>query len=257
MRILLFTFIHFALLSIVYAEGLPRIADLSTIKTVVREMSHKNKEFNNMKQMYKALKNFNNKKLEKLLQSGVNPNAMINFKHPYSLLHFATGYKGGNPVAVKLLINYGANVDILGDDSAGFDTPINNAIRNNNMEIVKLLVEANATLNLEGHYFEELICNHTKIVHPPIFSAESKEMVQYLISQGANIKEQDNFGHTMLDYVDDVKFKLWLLETYKLKTDYFICYDGVTIIKHTIEGYKYFDSNGTLLSEWKAGQHID
>jgi hypothetical protein len=68
------SFIYFITLIELSAKDLPRVGDFSKIKSVIHWASKRGKDVIDMEKMYKALKEFNNKKLENLLKSGANPN---------------------------------------------------------------------------------------------------------------------------------------------------------------------------------------
>lgn len=92
-------------------------------------------------------------------------------------LHLST-----SPLLSRVLINYGANVDI--QDNEG-NTPLHHAFAS--PKIASLLIEHKAQVNLVNNQGE-----------PPLHFAFSKELINLLFESGANINAQDNQGNTFL-----------------------------------------------------------
>jgi len=100
-----------------------------------------------------------------------------------------------NIQALKNDIKEGLDIDSLGEYAS---TPLHYACREGNIEIIKLLIENGADVNLKNHYSTLY----------PIFDAitamnNQKKyflIIQLLIENGADIKKVDSFGNTLLYY---------------------------------------------------------
>jgi ankyrin repeat protein len=92
-----------------------------------------------------------------------------------SMLSWA--YKQNNPKIVQVLLDHGANANK--DIRA-----LQQAVGNNNLDQVKLLVSRGASVQTKGGYSNQ----------SAIHFARSKEMLEYLLSQGADIRELDGDG---------------------------------------------------------------
>ncbi|WP_428737062.1 ankyrin repeat domain-containing protein [Sulfurimonas sp.] len=211
---------------------------------------------NETKKIVKILRDSSNKKLKKLLDDGLDPNSALAYKFPIRILHAAVYSE--NIGAVKLLINYGANPNVLA--IKGFiHTPLTSAIIKNNLRITKYLLEHNASLNIEEEMNFECKGSY---VEPPFFYAKTKEMIELLVSNGAKIKQQTRNGETILDNIDDLTLKSWLIKKYNLPTKYFKCgtqfinMEKIIKVTHTNDGYKEYDANDNLVYEVKNGKTV-
>lgn len=113
-------------------------------------------------------------------------------EHYHTPLHYAIG--NNRPVTiVKLLISYGANLNA--HFPRGYETALHLAVENNNYNLVKLLLDNNANVNIRNSRGEtplhvaciNSVCNRTKIVYE-------------LINHGANLEARDKDGLTPLMY---------------------------------------------------------
>ena len=111
-------------------------------------------------------------KVEKCLKTG-NPNGRA--RSGDTMLMWA--YKMENDKAVQLLLDHGANVN---NSIETFQM----VVRHDNVEHVKLLVSRGADVNARNEPYQQTA----------IFFARSKAMVEYLLSQGADIHVRDRDG---------------------------------------------------------------
>ena len=123
---------------------------------------------------------------EWLLQKGVD----VNVRSPYEKSDWATGedtplhlaVRQNNPDIVKLLIAKGADVNATNQDVW---TPLHTAAQYGHPEMVKLLIEAGADVNAEGGW-DSVNCRREGFT--PLFYAESQrhlEVAKLLIQSGA------------------------------------------------------------------------
>lgn len=119
-----------------------------------------------------------------LLQNGANPNGNDQVRGMRPLIMAA--YEG-NVDIVKLLLQYGANIEIM--DHAAI-TPVQWASKNNQFEMVQLLLSSGADVNTaEG--------SDVTMVHAAIMN-QRVEMLDLLLKNGANVNAQDDSGQTPL-----------------------------------------------------------
>jgi len=86
----------------------------------------------------------NNGDVERLLKSGkMNPNKFIDRKNGFMMLHFAA-YEGCTEI-VRLLVCHGANIDAQSRDRL---TPLMGAVFKNHVDVVRVLCELKADLNI-------------------------------------------------------------------------------------------------------------
>lgn len=101
----------------------------------------------------------------------------------------------GNIDMINLLLENGAEINLSQKDNLSY-TPLINAIRNikgKNLEVIKLLIEAGADLEKGDSR------GGTPLLHSCI--GAHKEVLEYLISKGANVNSVDNDGQTPLHYL--------------------------------------------------------
>lgn len=110
--------------------------------------------------------------VEKCLKKG-NPNGRA--RPGGSMLAWA--FKMKNKEAVQVLLDHGANVNT---DIEGFQQ----VVASGNVSHVKLLVSRGADVKARGGYYNQSV----------IHFARSKEMMEYLLSQGADIRDPDKNG---------------------------------------------------------------
>jgi len=98
-----------------------------------------------------------------------------------------------NIKGLKKNLNEGFDIDTLGEYAS---SPLHYACREGHIEMVKILVENGANVNIQNHY---------STIYP-IFDAitsvsnkkNSFSILQLLIKHGANIEKTDSFGNTLL-----------------------------------------------------------
>lgn len=107
-------------------------------------------------------------------------------KHGYYPIHTAVNI--GAKEIVELLIKEKVDVNI--QDTLHANTPLIYAVARSNQEIVKLLVEAGASVNETNKH------GATALFHT--FYTKDLEIIRYLISNGADINKPDNKGSTLV-----------------------------------------------------------
>jgi ankyrin repeat protein len=125
--------------------------------------------------------------VEKSLKKG-NPNGRA--RPGGSMLAWA--FKMKNKEAVQLLLDHGANVN---NDIEGFQQ----VVASGNVSHVKLLVSRGANVKARGGYYNQSV----------IHFARSKEMLEYLLSQGADIRDPDKDGQPPGFSWSDENPELW------------------------------------------------
>ena len=100
---------------------------------------------------------------------------------------------------VKLLVKYGADVNILGFTDR---TPLQTAIFRGNLELVKYLAgEAGANPNIQNSYGNTAL--HMAV------SKDRLDIVKYLVEEaGADVNAQNKTGETPLDHADHIVNKI-------------------------------------------------
>jgi hypothetical protein len=234
-----------------YAKGLPNLYLIQTKTKMGEKKIHRG--------MYQYIYSHNNEKLKKILEKGSNLNNILPIKLAYTPLYYAV--HRGNIDTVKLLLQYGANIDFISppnDEGKYATTAISAAIANNNISLTKFLLDNNASVNIEQTNFKQLICNKKEVIIPPLFYTYTKEMLELLISKGGNIYQQNTYGETILDwYIGATKIKSWIIDKYKLPTTYYKCsskFRKIVKVVHTEDGFKEYDINGTVIYEYNMSK---
>lgn len=96
--------------------------------------------------------------------------------------------EGGYDGLVKVYIEKGANVHSTNSPDFQASTPLHYAVRQGNLEIIKLLLEKNADVNIENDLYETPLATNlsaTSVVKPFAIRSKISEM---LIEKGANPK---------------------------------------------------------------------
>lgn len=133
-----------------------------------------------------------------------------------TMLHVAV--KGGDYATTKYLLDLGIYVDSLNKD---LETPLFEAIRTNNLNIINLLLEYGALLEYKNVFEESLLLINSKFkkyileysLNPTYMSYKTNFKDHYLIRinqqetmirkvTGYKERLKDNFGKTYPDYID-------------------------------------------------------
>jgi len=100
----------------------------------------------------------------------------------------------GRLTVVKVLLRFGADVNAVSDSGS---TPVRSAcyivrpgLNSSHMEIIRALVEAGANIQLPNHFGGTCLIN----------SVQSPELVEYLITSGADVNAEDVQHKTALHY---------------------------------------------------------
>ncbi|KAL6070270.1 Fem-1 b [Balamuthia mandrillaris] len=119
-------------------------------------------------------------KVKLLLEKGAKVNHQS--QSGASALHFATSE--GNGAMTQLLLNHGANIDLVGGEGEGSNPPLFGAILSGNLEIVRVLVENSCDLNRPNKDGET--CLH--------WAAREgmTRLVEFLVEHGAEMEARSN-----------------------------------------------------------------
>lgn len=127
----------------------------------------------------------NNEELVKLL---INYGANVNAQSPKgSLLMYSTTFKC-EPGIINVLLEYGANANF--QDNDGW-TPLYFAVINKNIKIIKILLEYQANPNVLNN-------NQWSPLYAASGSKENLEIIQLLLKHGADLTLGDENGYTPL-----------------------------------------------------------
>ena len=136
-------------------------------------------------QLFEAVRGGKVEKVCKLLDSGLDVNAIVKGRSKFSLLQSASFY--GHAEVVKLLLNKGAEVNKQDIDRM---TPLHYASCRGHMEIVNLLLNNGANVNAKDYD------GRTPLHYAS--SGSHAEIVKLLLERGADINAQDDWGDTSL-----------------------------------------------------------
>ena len=160
-----------------------------------------------------VLKNVQNLEiLEILLSAGEDPNVDIEWKNntvATEILYEAVF--SHNLKAVRLLLKYGVNPSIGKESMNIEDTCIACAIRNNDLDILKMLIEANADLNYATR------CDRTPII--TAIRQNNLLALKMLIEAGANPNLVDQYGRMPRMYLDKEKNSQELIAYFEIISD--------------------------------------
>lgn len=123
--------------------------------------------------------------VEKLLKEGANPNLFVGFAPILSLLTCSTAAESVS--LAEVLLKGGANINARDIDN---NTPLMNAVQENNTAMVSLFFRYNAQLDLKE--------NHGGTALMMSITPHDTTMLQLLIAAHTNVNLQDNNGCTAL-----------------------------------------------------------
>ena len=126
---------------------------------------------------------------EILILAGANPN----YKDSYAISPLINAINQCNENCVSLLISHDANVNLGVNYKFDRKIAIMHAAKTNNLNIIKLLVEAGCNLNKPGH------CGETSLHIAAKHGGEAT--IEYLLIHGANPNMTDDNGLTALFHV--------------------------------------------------------
>ena len=128
-----------------------------------------------------------------LLEIIVTPDEMVGFEDLHLCKTIYEAAEEGHLDCINLLAgNHGQNVNERGYDD---ETPLHAAVKKNNIETVKLLIELGANVNMINPDRET----------PLHYAIRSVEMCKILIENGAKINERQRSGYTPLYYASNNK----------------------------------------------------
>lgn len=130
-----------------------------------------------------CIRNKDIKKMESLLDQGMDPNTVID-NDGNTLLHYAAS--SGQTEIVELLLRYRANINARNNNG---DTPLHKAVYEQRENIVRILLERGA----------RIVVNKNK--KTPLHMAatgRNVDIVELLLMHGANPNIQDSHGNTPL-----------------------------------------------------------
>ena len=158
----------------------------------------------NLKRLIEALDRDNLVDIKKILESGdINLEADVIVGQEYDLdepdeipLLFYAIMNGASLEAIKMMIEAGMALDIYTKEGVG---ALDIAIKYKRSDIVKLCKEHGISLT----------STKRKSGMTPIMLAagfNDKEMVEFLIKEGADVLERDNYGMNALDYASKLGY---------------------------------------------------
>lgn len=142
--------------------------------------------------LHRACKKQNLSIVKLLVENGADVNATN--KYGTTALYYAIDNNSASMEIVELLLKNNANPNV--------DTILHIACRNQNLKIIKLLVENGADVNF--------IDNNGRTALFDAINAKNanKEIIRYLIANGADIHKEDNNGISPLSFAESNKISL-------------------------------------------------
>jgi ankyrin repeat protein len=146
--------------------------------------------------------------VKNLLDSGIDPNYRcfihVRYYNGTTALHLAVSDQ--NFEIVKILLNAGAHLDIT---NCRGSTPLMNAVRGGNIDILDYLLKRNPDLNISDIY-------GNSVLHIAIMEYDIK-CINILLSYGPDTSLKNNEGYTPLDLAKNKNYKagIAVLEEYE------------------------------------------
>ena len=154
--------------------------------------------FTGCQSIHTAARESNLKEVKRQLAWGANPNSRDWFTVETPLIEAAAN---GHADVVKLLIQSGADVNLQGEAWYG---PLHRACENGHVEVAKILLENGADVNLFHHH---------RPIHYAVMNGNT-ELAEILFAYGADVSAKGNDGATPLHIaVSDRQLEMvrWLL----------------------------------------------
>jgi len=131
--------------------------------------------------------------VRQLLANGADVNSRATFSvgNTYRITPLINAVVGGNLGVVKLLAEYGADLDL--QDSNGM-TALIHAILQKNTDIVKYLVESGAGLDIQDN------AKLTALFYAVLDEKPNFTIVKYLVDGGADVNVRDDKDNTVVVY---------------------------------------------------------
>lgn len=145
-----------------------------------------------MSEIKEAIKKGDSKVLNDLLESGADYKEVYFGTQFSTPLHYAAEKNKGE--CIKLLVNYGADVNIKNKHG---DTPLHLASQFVRLKSVKALLKCGADPNISGQD-DKIVLEYA--IRSDDYSQEKIEIVNLLLSHGADINKSDKRGYTLLHY---------------------------------------------------------
>lgn len=129
--------------------------------------------------------------VKKLIADGASVNSR--FRDGFTAL--MTAAVAGHIPIVSFLIERGANLDLV--DNHGV-TALMYAASHGQADIVGNLIDGGAEVNLKNTSRNELYSGWTALMHGAQNLKDNREVIKTLLSSGAHVNEQDEYGETAL-----------------------------------------------------------
>jgi ankyrin repeat protein len=144
-------------------------------------------------QLVLAAVNGSENEIRQLLAKGTDVNSRATFSvgKTHRITPLMNAVVGGNLQIVKLLVENGADLNL--QDSNGI-TALIHAVLHKNTAIVKYLVESGANIDIQDNETLNALF-YAVLDENPNFT-----IVKYLVDGGANVNVKDNFGNTAAVY---------------------------------------------------------
>ncbi|XP_008560595.1 ankyrin repeat and SOCS box protein 3-like [Microplitis demolitor] len=137
-----------------------------------------------------AIREGHEEMVELLLKGGADPN-VDNYRDISPLVHAA---EKGNLNIIKLLLGYGANINLVPVNGCVTKSALHCAVVRENLDVVKLLLD-NIMIDVDT-----VISNKMTALHSgALFVDDNLNIVQHLLDAGADVNAINGSGHSALD----------------------------------------------------------